>query len=403
MSLAKCAALLFTLRAITAFAQLPPLTPPSWWIEPAPPSPRPAPEAQEYIDLAFMWSDRDAIPEALDALITAISYDPTARIAWRALRGVRLEQDWRTRNVRILQEYPLLDAVLTCGDPERWPRFAVIACGHSYMQFAQDLEQRGRHQDASRYRRILAQTLISHGASAFDGRASACVLSFFSLSDSVQPFALRDRDYQVSLYRVLAVAANDVQNHLLALDALGKIVDLDALTAVDRRLMSVIAQAAQRDISWDSSSGLLRTFDPGDFFDSRAAREERETHGATTSIAEQGTSLPYGMTSGEEDFATLGEIRSCDCPDFDKVMDDRLAIRNLELPVKGALYLARLVSESDPSDKLYEPEMHQQLPQMLDRIGVAIGTGDDVSDRTLIGYEIARRISAILTRANTSR
>ncbi len=109
--------------------------------------------------------------------------------------------------------------------------------------------------------------------------------------------------------------------------------------------------------------------------------------------------MPYGMTSFDEDYATIGEIRFCDCPNFDLVVDARLATRNFELPVKAALYLAELVSRNDSSDGRYKPEMAQQLPQLIERITILLGSGDGVPDQTLVGFETARRISSILTRA----
>jgi hypothetical protein len=399
MSLARNVAVLLTLTAGTALAQLPPVAPPVWWTELAPVPPQPAPEAQEQIDLAFTWFHRDAIPEAFDAMISALSHDPTAHIPWRALRRLRVEQTWRTMPLPILREYPGLDAILTCGDPELWPRYAVMPCAQSYTRFAQDLDERRRHLDASRYRRILAHVLIRHGADAFGDSAHGCVLSFLSLSNAIEPFTSRERDFQVSIYRLWAVAAHHVGNDLVALDALAQLANLDSIKHEDRLLMSLIANDALRDVSWESSTGLLRVVDATDFFDSRAARTEREEQGRLPSPAEQGTPMPYGMTSFDEDYATIGEIRFCDCPNFDLVMDARLASRNFELPVKAALYLAELVSQDDSSDGRYKPEMATQLPQLIERIAILLGSGDGVPDQTLVGFETARRISSILTRA----
>lgn len=374
-----------------------PRPPADWWTRPET-RPRAAPEAEADIEVAMTWVDQGELVEAADAFLSAISHDPSANMAWRAMRILKGDPDvWRPQQ-RLFRELPGLDSVVTCGNPLLWPRFAAVACAQTYVRFATELDARDRPVDAERYRTVASRMLVFHASDALDDGANACARRFLSLSDSIFPFESEDDSVRFDAFRYSAMAAYNDGDYLQAIDVMEHIAEPRSWSKEDRRIVSAIAAAVLLDVSWDDS-GLPRTMDLDDFFDSRAAGYIREKFAPKPSPRVHGKPMPYGMISADEDYATLGEIWMCKCDDFDKTIDARLDSRNLELPVKAALRVAEVVSRRPADDGIYPGQM-QQLLALLDRIGAAVDGDPPIEERTLVAYDIARRIAAMTQRVN---
>ena len=385
------------LTAAAALGQVLPINY-EWWTPPSSLQPQPT-EAERDMGRAAYLAGQDKIWEAADAMMSAITHDPMAKNAWRTFRQVRANGQWRSMNFRAVRRYPAFGAVLTCGYPEEWPRFAVIGCGTSYMRFAEELDGDGRTADASRYREVVGISVTGHALTALDGHANDCAQAFLSLSDSILPFSKRDREGQIAAYSISAYVEHNLGNYLLAIDTLEKLAELNEFTADDRKILRSTVIAIERNVSWIQETGLLRAFDPDDFFDSDTARYEREHSPQPLAVRDTGKPIPYGMTSVDEDIATIFEVWSCKCSKLDDTVTDRIKKKNFELPVKVALHYAWLLVPRNVSDVDYEPDFRKLL-SLIEKLSVGVKGDGDIPEPTLLGFEIARRVAAILARVN---
>lgn len=345
--------------ALTAAAEE---LPTPWWLE----LPTPWWSAAPPVEVEAL-SDAERY-ETLRRSIIAILSDPASADAWETFSSM---ERFIPRNRAAVSESDALsrlDAVLTCGPPVDWPRFAVIACASTYVRFAEDLARAGMSENAVRYRRVAAMILIEHGATALAQKAPGCAERFLSLSDAYWT-RVRKNDFQ-------------------AVEAYERLGRLDALSELDLSHLGSIVSEAAINVSWDPETRILRTPDADDFFD--LAEHPHEDTGR----------IPYGMTSPDEDGATLVTMLVMDEINKTRVaaemIEARLAAGNLELPVKVALHEAEMLLGKRTEDDAY---FLGQLRSMNARIAQAMqNVENDIAEPTLIGFEIAKAIERIATR-----
>jgi tetratricopeptide (TPR) repeat protein len=322
---------------------------------------------------------------AIDAFITAVSYNPSFQEAWDALDALASREP-RDRLPRLLDGRPELSAILTCGNPVSWPRFAVQGCSTALIRHADRLERDGSISAASKIRSVAVDALLDHARSAISAHAYDLADAFIDLANSIRPLPSLDRRQQETAYWLLSLLNTVQHRYLQAMDAHEHLADLRPLDRNEQLLLAWLVYEAGIAVSWDPETHILRSADRDDFFDSPFHKHRG--------------SIPYGMTSPDEDFAAFSEVMLDDAfrhtNQFYETIRKRLSDKNFELPVKRIL--ASLWEDMPPFDGKkadYHPEWF--IGDIHD-IDDAMKHAADVPEPTLIALEVAKRTLAIFDR-----
>jgi hypothetical protein len=133
-----------------------------------------------------------------------------------------------------------------------------------------------------------------------------------------------------AFWRVRVATYRNVANYLLAAKSAERLAQLDMSSPVpglprsDARSIDSLLRTVLRSVSWDVTTGLLRNPDPLDFVGHSIQVESKS--------GKPSDEFPYGMVDPDEDEATLAAWLF---EGAEKLMRQRLAAGNLELPVKA--------------------------------------------------------------------
>lgn len=338
------------------------------------------------LEAALTMLAQGKLVEAANTLANAIQRDPSLSEAWTAFAEVERRMPRPLLNLPQAQAHAAFDAVLTCGSPDGWPRFAVAGCATTYVRFADELDQDGLDLNAARYRHLAAVALIDYGRRAAGSGAVGCAEVFLSLSESIEPFSSHDIRTQQGAYELAALLSKYRQNYLKAIEAYERLAHLGEISNVTWRQIDDLMDDVWMSISWDPRTGALRNPDTADFFG-----------GLLDNVGGGDGNIPYGMSSVEEDDATtfavmLGTPTIEPARLVEPIITARLAAKNFELPVKVALYYAGDLYMALP---WYRKVLLQRLIKLNARIYQAMEGVDDIPEQTLIGFEVANGIARI--------
>jgi len=352
-----------------------------------------------YETLAVAAFGAEQNDKAYAAVVRAIGSDPASRPAWITLHKLRsTPASWEALELPdgMKDDRDLL-LILRCDQYQKWPRFIVRGCATAYESYAHRLTVTGRSRDANRVRAVTSAAVVEHAAHAYferyDPDEAEALLDFLG---TLEAFSTAEPAVQSSAYTILAFIDQRQRRYLHAIEDYGHLVKIGhgGMAELLWKRMERLFRDVSSSISWDPETGMLRTPDEADFFDIIGFPEELPTN-------VKGKRIPYGMTSPDEDSATLvsalfaDELRNV-VPNpakasklvpIETTIQERLIARNFELPVKVLLEeVSIFTTGEEPS-----AETVKSIDAKIAKIEAAMQAADDVPDPTLTAFEVAKR------------
>ena len=356
-----------------------------------------------YVMLAIAaWKSNQA-GKAYDATIRGIRDQPSAQLPWQLLRHLRpTPQSWEAMQLpEGLQQETKLLPVLRCDHYAEWPPFATRGCAAAYASYAEQLVAAGSPELAKTMRETAMASLVAHASHAYIARHDVEEAdSLITASVEIGDLSEAQPEVKAVAYLLLTTIDRQKLRFLHAIDDYERVAALTngKLEPEMRDELQRLLQDVFESISWEPATHMLRAQDPDDFFDNM------DIDGPPLPKGRSGKRIPYGMTSPDEDHATLASasigirlLAMLHKPyeSIDSIVEKRLAKQNFELPVK---LLVNSVWISAMSDDPLDTATISRLDTEFRRVESAMTEAEDIPDATLVAFQVAKRAFKILTK-----
>jgi tetratricopeptide (TPR) repeat protein len=272
-----------------------------------------------YDMLAEAYEAIGARNKAYQTYLTSIAADPGAPEVWSAIRRIRPNgrQGLSSAVGAGVPRPPTAKhfaEVVAAGDPLKWTWRDVEAGVLAYIAFSAELKAAKHHISSERYLNVAALAALKIGANSFSSHRYDDTLRALSLADRARPLNTLDAEAQRHADVLLLMTHGRLGQFIHGVAAAERLLDSPSPPEhrkIALELLNRFLRKVYNSVSWDEASNHPRENDPDDFLGDMVPLNSTvaTTRGQKPSPVQGGpipvAEMPYGMTSPDEDLATL--------------------------------------------------------------------------------------------------